>query len=378
MHAVQADQDLVRLATAAVGQRYPPPLGVDAQRIFERIGRMDGATAEFDNFIVQSQPAPVGVGTFEDRDDDRAAVFVRGDAGTERGMVDDASAMQVAEEMFDLVDGDRIANPHIDTAALFKRATSVDADQLATGVEQRSAGVSGIDRRIGLKTVRIFQQGSCRVLVAMHAGNDAVTDRGPKIGRQQKGVADGERPVADTDLVTVAQRRRREMVAAEKFDQSDVAGRIDADDHRVVQPAVGHAAFHGVSGGLGDMKVGERVAVRRDDHPRTAPGAPLAKDGQRGGGGVPHHFHPPCLRFQHGRIDGGHRRQGREDQRPSGKRRFAGTRGHPRLSAGARQCSLRACKSTWARGTTPGTMSSNPGCLARLVHLIKRALHRFR
>ena len=46
-------------------------------------------------------------------------------------------------------------------------------------------------------------------------------------------------------LVAVGQFGGGKIVAAEQLDQGHVAGRIDADDHGVVQLAVGHAAFHG-------------------------------------------------------------------------------------------------------------------------------------
>ena len=83
------------------------------------------------------------------------------------------------------------------------------------GVEQRPAGVAGVDRGVGLQAVGVFQNRAGRILVAVHARNDAVGHRGLKIGRQQERIAHGEAPVADAHLVAVAQFGVREIVAAQ-------------------------------------------------------------------------------------------------------------------------------------------------------------------
>ena len=80
----------------------------------------------------------------------------------------------MAEEVLDLVDRDGIADADVHAAALFERAAAVDADQPALGIEQRAAGVAGIDRGVGLQAVGVFQQRAGRILIAMHAGDDAV------------------------------------------------------------------------------------------------------------------------------------------------------------------------------------------------------------
>ena len=63
--------------------------------------------------------------------DDHAAVVVGADRGPERGVVDDPPAVQVAEEVLDLVDRDGVAHAHVDAAPLLERAAAVDADQPA-------------------------------------------------------------------------------------------------------------------------------------------------------------------------------------------------------------------------------------------------------
>ena len=120
-------------------------------------------------------------------------------------MIDDPAALQMAQEPLDLVDRNRVADADVHAAALFERAAAVDADQPAVGVEQRPAGVAGIDRRVGLQAVGVFEQRAGRVLVAMHAGDDAVGDRRLEIVGQQKRIADDVGPIADPHGVAVAE-----------------------------------------------------------------------------------------------------------------------------------------------------------------------------
>ena len=108
-------------------------------------------------------------------------------------------------------------------------------------------------------------------LVAMHAGDDPVGDGGLEVGGQQEGVAHGEDPIAHAEPVAVAQLGGGEIVAAEELDQGHVAGGIEADQHGVVDLAVGHAALHRLAAGQSDVEIGQGVAVGRDDHARAAP-----------------------------------------------------------------------------------------------------------
>ncbi len=73
----------------------------------------------------------------------------------------------------------------------------------------------GIDRGVGLQAVGVFQQRAGRILVAVHAGDDAVADGGMKIGGQQKRIADGEAPIADLHAVAVGHFGGGKIVAAQ-------------------------------------------------------------------------------------------------------------------------------------------------------------------
>ena len=167
----------------------------------------------------------------------------------------------MAEEILDLIDRDGIADADVDPAPFFERAAAVDADQPALVVEQRTAGVAGIDRRVGLQAIGIFQQRAGRILIAMHARDHAVGDARLEIGGQQERIADRKAAVAGPHPIAVGHFGSGKIVAAQQLDQGHVAGRIDAHDHRVVQPAVDHAALHRHAGGLGDVEVRQGVAV---------------------------------------------------------------------------------------------------------------------
>ena len=120
-------------------------------------------------------------------------------------MIDDPPAPQDAEEILDLVDGNGIAHVDAHAAPLVERAAAVDAHDLPLAIEQRAAGVAGIDRGVGLQAVGVFQDRAVGELVAMYAGDDAAGDRGLEVGGQQEGVAHGEDPVAGPQAVAVAQ-----------------------------------------------------------------------------------------------------------------------------------------------------------------------------
>ena len=259
-----------------------------------------GAAAERDDLVVVAQAAAIGVGRFQDVRDAHAAAVAHRDRRAERGVIDDPAALQAAEEILDLVDRDGVADADVHAAALFEAAAAVDADQFAVGVEQRAAGVAGVDRGVGLDAVGVFQQRAGRLLVAVRAGDDAVGHGRLKIGGQQERIADGEAPVADLHLVAVGHLGGGKVVAAQQLDQGHVAGRIDADDHRVVQPAVGHAALHVAAGGLDDVEVRQRVAVGRDHHARAAAVAFVGEDGDRGFGGLLNRGDAGLLGVEHG------------------------------------------------------------------------------
>ncbi len=204
----------------------------------------------------------------------------------QRGVVGVQSGAQMAEEVLDLVDRDRVADAGIDAAALIERTAAVDADQFALHVKERPAGIARVDRGVDLDAIGVFEQRPCRILVAMHAGNQAEGDGGREVGREQERIAHGQRPVALLDLVAVAQRGEGKLLAlrfGEQFDQRHVADLVDADDNRVVEHAVGKTALHDRSGALHDVEIGQRVPVGVDQDAGAAalPAAGIDGDDRR-------------------------------------------------------------------------------------------------
>ena len=156
----------------------------------------------------------------------------------------------------------------------------------------------------------------------MDAGDNAAGDRGLEVGSQEKRVAHGEDPVAGPQSVAVAEFRVGKVVAAQQLDQGHVAGRIEPDDHGVIDPAVGHAALHGIAAGMRDVEVAQGVAVGRDDHAGTAPLPCRIEDRQHAAAGLGHDG--DALRL--GRQDfGGRRRRGPLNRERDARRTRTGT-----------------------------------------------------
>ncbi len=275
MNAREPHQDVENLVVAAITERHSPTLGINAQDVLETVDRADRPAGKTEHLVAVAQAAAEGVGIGQDVVDHHVAGTIAGQSGAERGMVDHAAALQVAEEILDLVDRDGIAHADVDAPALLERAAAVDADQPPLGVEQRPAGIARIDRRVGLQAVGVFQQRAGRGLVAMHARDHAVAHRGLEIRGQQKRIADGKAPIAGLNFVAVGHFGVRKIVAAEQLDQGHVAGRIDAHDHGVVQLAIGHAALHGIAGLAGHVEVGQARSHRREITTPEPPPWPL-------------------------------------------------------------------------------------------------------
>ena len=130
-------------------------------------------------------------------------------------MVAEASRPQPAEEVADLVGGDRVASPHVHAAPLLERCPAIDPDQPPVGVEQPATGVTRIDGRIDLQAVGILQDRAGGILVAVHPGDDARADRRPQIGGQKKRIAGGEAEVAHLNIVAVGELGAGKIIAAE-------------------------------------------------------------------------------------------------------------------------------------------------------------------
>ncbi len=97
---------------------------------------------------------------------------------------------------------------------------------LPLDVDQRAAGVAGVDRGVGLDHVR-DREAVGRLDLALQGGDDA----GGHGAVEAEGVADRDHRVADLDLGGVAERERVQLVGGHvDLEQGDVGRRIGADD----------------------------------------------------------------------------------------------------------------------------------------------------
>ena len=77
----------------------------------------------------------------------------------------------------------------------------VDADHLTVTIHQRPAGITGIDRGIGLNQIQTFVGKAKAVDVAVKAADDAESDRPFKT----EGSSQGDGPVADLHAFRIAE-----------------------------------------------------------------------------------------------------------------------------------------------------------------------------
>ena len=108
-----------------------------------------------------------------------------------------------------------------------------DADHLAARVQQRAAGVAGIDRGVGLN----------RVLDGAVAGPANRADRGDDAARhgarQAERIADRIDALADGETRRFGQRRGLQVRRVVDLQQGEVVALVDADDGRLVLVLVG-------------------------------------------------------------------------------------------------------------------------------------------
>ena len=203
----QPDADVVTFAVAAVAQRHPPTLGKNAQHVLEAVGRVDRPAAEADDLVAVAQAAAIGVGRFEDVADHDAAVARRRPTtapsvawSTIRPLVEDA------EEVLDLVDRDRRSPRRRSPGPRFS-----NEPRPLMPISRPRASNSGPPELPGLIEASVCRQSvysssvPAGILVAVHAGDDAVGHGRLEIGGQQERIAHGEHPIAARSTVAVAQ-----------------------------------------------------------------------------------------------------------------------------------------------------------------------------
>jgi hypothetical protein len=124
----------------------------------------------------------------------------------------------------------------------------VDPDQFTAQVDQRSAGVAGVDRSIGLDEILITLNAQAR---AAQGADDPGGHGLPEAER----IADGDHEVADTQAVGIGQRQSGQ-VAAGHLDYRHVAFRIGTD-HLGFEPATVVEGDHDGVSAVDDVVIGD-------------------------------------------------------------------------------------------------------------------------
>ena len=145
----------------------------------------------------------------------------------------------------------------------------VDADHLARRADERAARVAGIDRGVRLDHVEVGRRTlSARHEVAADAADHA--RRHARLGvaeHESVRVADGDRPLADEQVVAVAERRHRQT-ARPHLEYREVVRLVGADCRSWIGRSV--TEHHRDAGRAGDdVRVRDDDAVPAHDEPRA-------------------------------------------------------------------------------------------------------------
>jgi len=135
----------------------------------------------------------------------------------------------------------------------------VDADHFTVHVEQRPAGVAGIDRHIGLDERHEIVLRQRAPLGADDARRHAAVEAERR--------ADGDHPFAHLEFIRVADGDFRQAGRFD-FQQGHIGALVRADDLGAELALVGQA--HGnLFGAVHHMRIGHDVTIRTDDKTRA-------------------------------------------------------------------------------------------------------------
>src|SRR5262249_22941386 len=172
---------------------------------------------------------------------------------------DVALLSELREDLLDLADGNGEAHARGLRNAAAGDDHRVDTDDLAGRVEERSSGIAGVDRRVGLDHVdRDPYAGDVErePLVGTDCDADAVAGEAER-------VADGHHRYADLGPLVIAELQDRELLPRLDLDERDVGPRVLSDDLRLVPVTVGKSDGDLIRS-VHDVTVGQDVSVAVD------------------------------------------------------------------------------------------------------------------
>ena len=177
----------------------------------------------------------------------------------------DAAALDLAvidELVHDLAGHvDRDGKTDADIAAAGRQDRRIDADDPALQVDQWTARIAGVDRRVGLDEILVAFDAET---AAPERADDA---RGHGLAETER-VADRQHEIADLQPVGIADRDRGQTSGG-NLQHGDVGVGVAADQFRGQPPIVLGGDFDAVCI-LDDVRIGHHIALRGvDDHTRT-------------------------------------------------------------------------------------------------------------
>ena len=153
----------------------------------------------------------------------------------------------------------------------------IDADDLTVTIDQRTAGVAGIQGGIGL------DQGhgpTVHVHIPVDGGNDAVGIGAPVLHAQR--ISDGSHGVADPQLGGIPEPGRNQILGLH-LKHCQVGNLVTGDQIRRENPVIGQQNINGTSP-LHHMGVGDNIAICRKNDTGSRRGGVIAgaADGNHG------------------------------------------------------------------------------------------------
>lgn len=147
-----------------------------------------------------------------------------------------------------------------DRHAGLRKDRRIDADDLTLHVEERTARIAAVDRRVGLDETVV----GSGIDIATACGDDT---HGHGYAKAER-IADDHHPIADPDLSRVAEGDGLERLLRFDLQEGEVGFRIHADKLRLQFRSIGEVDLD-IVGILNDVVVGDYVAGRIDDEART-------------------------------------------------------------------------------------------------------------
>ncbi len=174
----------------------------------------------------------------------------------------------VAEHAFDARNRDRETN-----TISFTAGGSVDANDLAGGVDERAARVAGVDGGVGLDHVGEVLGGAHVAAVggkgAASARNDAVSD---SVLVLAESITDSDDGLASGDSFRIAKSDRGEIIDVINLEEGNIIKRVGADESNFVVSFSTIKDNFDIISAVDNVFISENIAVFGDDHASTGRG----------------------------------------------------------------------------------------------------------